>query len=487
MEAKRVFRDSIFYVIGSVAESAIAFLLIPVYTTYLTTGQFGILELMNLTILLIGAVVSGPLCGALARFHHSPEFETRSDELLFNLLVVLVGKIVFLAGLFWLAGPWLCQWILGTDRYLSVVRMYSVVLMLTPLSAFLSVYIQWRQLAWYYVLVAVGRGVVMFGVVLWTLRNLDNGVEAVVWGYICSMGFLVLMFALVLLRRIKPRFNPSLLKKPLTIGYIQVFGEYSSIMIQSGDRFVLRAFMSLDMVGVYSLGYRMAGVLNLLVVSPLKMALTPWILKQEKNPDYQRSLIRKLSLPYLAWATLVGLVVSLWARSFVMLLGRQEAYWSAWVIIPLISLAYVQHGLGNLVGMGMVMKNKSVHISGTMLVVAGVNLLLNIVLVPFFGLMGAAVATVAAYFLWNCLKIHYSAKFYDLHFDIIRMVQIIVCAVAVYLAAYMLQGQCVWSNSLVNLAALVLYCLMVWPVVGSQFVAMVKSLRAHRKPLQDPR
>ena len=65
----------------------------------------------------------------------------------------------------------------------------------------------------------------------------------------------------------------------------------------------------------------------------------------------------------------------------------------------------------------MVMKKKSYLVSMTILVSAVVNIGLNIILIPQWGLIGAAIATIASYFVWNALKMYYSATLYDLFFE----------------------------------------------------------------------
>jgi O-antigen/teichoic acid export membrane protein len=115
-----------------------------------------------------------------------------------------------------------------------------------------------------------------------------------------------------------------------------------------------------------------------------------------------------------------------------MVIARKPEFWSAWVIVPIISFSYVQHGLGSFLGWGLVMKGKSYQISTNLLISAAINIGLNFVFIPHWGIIGAAFATLISYILWNGLKIYYSAKFYGLHFDLRRLGNITAVGFGLY-------------------------------------------------------
>lgn len=115
-----------------------------------------------------------------------------------------------------------------------------------------------------------------------------------------------------------------------------------------------------------------------------------------------------------------------------MLLARKEEFWGSWVIVPIITFSYIQHGLGLFVGWGLVMMKKSYHLSGVTLISAVVNIGLNFLFVPYWGILGAAFATMICYIVWNFLRAYYAAKFYDLHFDVRRLLHITVVGFGLY-------------------------------------------------------
>jgi len=191
-------------------------------------------------------------------------------------------------------------------------------------------------------------------------------------------------------------------------------------------------------VGLYSFGYQIAEILNALLVNPVKEGIMPHIYKMEKEPEDQKAFIKSSALYYYVVAMFFALGLSLYARELVMLLARREEFWPSWEIIPIISLCCVFHGLGNFLGLGMVMRSKTALFSATVIVSAMVNIGLNFVLIPTFGLVGAAMATLMSYFIWNGLKSYYSFKFYHLCFDFRRLGSITLVGVILYFVSVVL-------------------------------------------------
>lgn len=273
------------------------------------------------------------------------------------------------------------------------------------------------------------------------------------------------------------RFKPSLAREPLSYGYPLILSAYSNYLLRMGDRVILKMFLPLAMVGVYHIGYKISSVVNFLLVTPVKLALHPIVLQQEASPEEQKYFLHRITTIYYGFILLAGLFFALFSRELIMLLARQEEYHAAWIIVPLIVFAYVQHGLGNFVGLGMTMAKKSALQAAILVVTAIVNIALNFLLIPLFGIIGAAVATVAAYIVWNCLKMYYSWKFYALDFEYKRL-----CMLTFLWIAFVLAGLFAPMPSMLLGVALKLLLIVLFPFVI--FVSGFLSIQEKELALQ---
>ena len=78
------------------------------------------------------------------------------------------------------------------------------------------------------------------------------------------------------------------------------------------------------------------------------------------------------------------------------------------------------------------MTKNGFRISANVLVGAIVNIGLNFLLIPYWGIMGAAYSTLISFVVLNGLRLHCSAKFYDLHFDMGRLLHITLAGIGLY-------------------------------------------------------
>ena len=107
----------------------------------------------------------------------------------------------------------------------------------------------------------------------------------------------------------------------------------SRLVMQLGDRYVLRVLVPLGQLGLYSLGYSLAEVIDTAVGTPVHAGADPAIRRLEADPQRQRRFIRSSATLYYALALLAGLLLSLYAREVVMLLARDRSFWPCWVEI----------------------------------------------------------------------------------------------------------------------------------------------------------
>ena len=421
---KRTIQLGSIYSIGSISQGALFVLLFPIYTSFLSPQDFGIIGLMSITVSLLTRFVSSPINSAFTRFYYAPEYREKSGILLFNLFLWALLIIICCAIIFWQISEYLAGILLQDRNLAHLLKIYALILFLQPFSSLFLCLLRMLERAKYFVFTSISSLLLSAGLTLYLLTVLKKGVLALIVGNLIGLIVTVIMVLPVFIKKSTFKLSHSTLIPPLKYAYPLLLSEYSNLLIQSGDRYVLRIFNSVSTVGLYSFGYQIAGILQTALVTPLKQALQPVVLKQEEDPEAIRHFLRTGATYFYLIGCAVCLLISLFSREILMLFARKEAFWAAWVIVPIITYSYVQHGLGNFVGWGMGLMKKSFHVSGIVLVAALMNIGLNFLFVPQWGMLGAAFATMLSYIVWNFLKAYYSAKFYDLHFEVGRLLHI---------------------------------------------------------------
>ena len=429
---KKIISLGSLYSLGSISQGALFVLLFPIYTSFLSPHDFGIIGLMSITVSLSTRFVSSPINSAFTRFYYAPEYREKSGILLFNLFLWALLIITCCAVIFWRISEYLAGVLLQDKNLDRLLKIYALILFVQPFSSLFLCLLRMLERAKYFIFTSISSLLLSAGLTLYLLTVLKKGVLSLIVGNLLGLIVTVIMVLPVFIKKSTFKLSRSTLIPPLKYAYPLLLSEYSNLLIQSGDRYVLRIFGSVSMVGLYSFGYQIAGILQTALVTPLKQALQPIVLKQEEDPEAIRGFLRTGATYFYLVGCGACLLISLFSREILMLFARKEAFWAAWVIVPIITYSYVQHGLGNFVGWGMGLMKKSFHVSGTVLVAALVNIGLNFLFVPQWGMLGAAFATMLSYIVWNFLKAYYSAKFYDLHFEVGRLLHITGIGFALY-------------------------------------------------------
>ena len=460
---KRTIQLGSVYSIGSISQGALFVLLFPIYTSFLSPQDFGIIGLMSITVSLLSRFVSSPINSAFTRFYYAPEYKEKSGLLLFNLFLWALLIITCCAVIFWRVSEYLAG-ILLQDRNLGhLLKIYALILFLQPFSSLFLCLLRMLERAKYFIFTSISSALLSAGLTLYLLTVLKKGVLALIVGNLFGLIVIAIMIFPVFIKRLTFKLSRSVLIPPLKYAYPLLLSEYSNLLIQSGDRYVLRIFNSVSVVGLYSFGYQIAGILQIALVTPLKQALQPVVLKQEEDPEAIRDFLRVGATYFYLIGCAACLLISLFSREILTLFARNEAFWEAWIIVPIITYSYVQHGVGNFVGWGMGLMKKSFHVSGIVLIAASVNIGLNFLFVPQWGMLGAAFATMLSYIVWNFLKAYYSAKFYNLHFEVGRFLHITGIGFGLYgLSLLVANSSAVEINMALKFLFFLGYPLMLW-------------------------
>ena len=143
------------YAIGNLASNALNFVFIPLYTTYLSVVDYGIVALMTVTVSLVTIFISAPITSAFSRYYYAPEYKGRNGSLLFSLLIVLFVKSTLLAIAFYSLSTILAEKLLDDPNHVAIIQLYSVILFFQPFRNFFQTLIQMLEKARYFVVISL--------------------------------------------------------------------------------------------------------------------------------------------------------------------------------------------------------------------------------------------------------------------------------------------------------------------------------------------
>jgi O-antigen/teichoic acid export membrane protein len=465
---KKVIKLSGVYALGNMAQSAVSFFLLPLFALYLGPSDLGVLSLIIISTTLLSTVVNSASAGSLTRYFYHIDFQSKRGEFVFSLFIFTVIKSLLTGLLFLALSRPFCLLVFGNLENLQLVRYSSLLVFLSPLSTFFLVLLKISEKAVFYIITNIVSMLFTILLVFFLLEK-GYGMYSVIWGQTINLLMLSLFVVYYFLKISKPALHIRLLYRPLKYAYPLTFSNLSQILFDAGDRYILKIFVSIKEIGLYDLGYRVAGLFNIVIGKPLYDALSPMVFQSEKNHEALKSFLCRYAIYYYILGMWAALAFSLFADSLLnlMMLDNPEFIGAA-KVMPYIILASAWHGLGYFLGWGIIIKEKSWTVSMIMFVALVANIGLNFVFIPLFGMVGAAIATLISYLVWNVLKMYYSAKYFQLYFNLNKL--LIVTAISILLYVLGTLGSYTQSHIAEIFIKLVVVCLYPCYFIASGFL-----------------
>jgi O-antigen/teichoic acid export membrane protein len=471
-ELGRFAKHTSIYGLGVVASKAAGFLLIPVYTRLLQPRDYGVLEILDLIMFFSGLFAATGIYSAVFRFYAAYETEEDKKEVIATALLYNGALSAAVSTAIFCFASQIAGVALGSTDYSPFVRIVSITLFFSNLTEVPLAYWRAQARTTLFVAVSFARTLVSLLLNVVALVILKWGVEGVLLANLSVNVIAGLALLAVVAAQVPRRIVSSKLKEMLRYGLPIVPSYLVSFLLVFSDRFFLRHFASLGEVGVYSLGYKLAGILAVLVSGPFSMA---WSWQQfELAPKENGShFYAKIQTYRLFVSVFIGLGISVFARDVLKIMTTQP-YWSAYRVVPLITLSYILADVRSVVLTGILVKKATHYLPLVGIGTAVANALLNYFLISRYLAMGAAIATVLSYAVHLILTYSVAQRVQAVPYEYSRNALILGTATVIYLASTFHNFQLVGST-LVNATALFLFLLISFKLLDFEERVMLRQ------------
>lgn len=420
---KSVFKGASIYTIGQVGTKAFGFFLIPVYTHFLTPADYGIVGYLQVILQLIATVLMLGFYGAQTRFYY--EFKGQAQkfgEFLFSINVFLFFILIILCCTLTQFGEHLYSFFkvksISFYPYLPIIVWTAFFQIMSQM--IISYYLAARQ----YKVCALLQFVQFFlivGLVLFFVVFLKQGALGKVKGHLAGQAIFFTLFYISYAKKFIFRFDIAYVKYALAFGLPIAFHLMAGAMHDSIDRVFLEKYVSMDQLGIYSLGYQIAMVMSVIVASVNK-AWQPNYFDLMSSDAHDKAYENRRM--FALWMIGIGttcLVGMLWANEFLILL-TPKYYHAAAGVVPIIIMGYFFQGMYFFAVSPLFHYKKTKKLPFLTLSSVLVNIFLNLFFVPVFGIYGAAYATLFSFAFQVILVYMISRKMFDPAFEKVKIV-----------------------------------------------------------------
>jgi O-antigen/teichoic acid export membrane protein len=424
----KLFRNAAVYGFGRILGKVISFLLIPFYTHYFTAGEYGVMEILNLTAMIATVILAPGLSTAAMRFYYDSDDE-RERKLVIStglLSTLLIGGTATLVVV--LFPGWSSHALLGSTKYAGLLQLVAVGFFFTFSADMGWVYLRGKQRSGLYTFLTQAFLISSVLLNILFVAVLKLGVAGTFWANVAAAGVVWCVLIVMTFREAGIHFSGKKLLALLKFGAPLFTVWLAAFVLNYSDRFFLQRFHGIDVVGVYAVGYKFAYVLSLLAIQPFQLMWEPQSYEISKRDD-AAGLFSQIFVLYSVALISVAFFLSLSIREiFQLMVGGQFA--NAYRFVPLLAFAYVIQGMGLFFEAGLLIRKKNVTLSIIGTVSTAACLLLNFALIRTWAAWGAVWATFLSFAVLSCLSYWFSVKAYPFHCRVRTILQVAVCSLA---------------------------------------------------------
>jgi O-antigen/teichoic acid export membrane protein len=275
---------------------------------------------------------------------------------------------------------------------------------------------------------------------------LEVGLTGILWSSVLTNLFLFGVYTWGVLRDIRPTFSVPDAKDLLAYGLPLVPGSVAYFLITFGDNFFLNEFRTPAEIGIYGLAYKFGILVSYAVTKPF---MEFWRIRVYEL--YARGRVRlkqRRAVNYYSFCVIqVALLISLLIDEVIRV--TKSTFWDAASIVPLLALGYVFAGLRLVFELGIHMKKQTKYSSYVTVASLVVNVSMNLLLIPRYGIHGAAVATLVTFVFMAVLALWFSERIFPIHYNVHRIVQLLLVAGGLYALSHF-TGIRGWYKSVVK-------------------------------------
>jgi O-antigen/teichoic acid export membrane protein len=456
LDLRRLVAAAGLYAGAALAQRGVGLLLLPLYTRALPPAEYGMLELFNTFTAVIGTVLALGFASAINKVLHA-DCETPAERqallstaLLVDLPVVLLGAALLVLGARPLAG-WLvgdvaaadCVWLIAGQVVAATIWSLAVAMLRAQERALAFGVLNLAQ----FVLTA-GLNVVFVAVLGW-------GVRGVLLGTLLAQLLALPVALLVAGRGSRLTIAPRLVRPLLQFGVLLLPMMLAGWVMDVSDRWVLRAYRDLDEVAVYAVGYKLGALLDTAVVWPFQLAWPAFAFAASRRAGHRDTYARTFTY-LVAVLSFAALAAALLAPSVLPWLAG-PTYRDAARVVPWVALAYAANGAQFFFSPAVQLGGRVRSLAWYAPCAAVVNLGLSLLLVPRFGMMGAAASTLIAFAVLTVLVARTAQRVYPVPLESGRLAVVIGAALGSYALWWLLAPAGGAGMVLAALAALLVF------------------------------
>ncbi len=395
MQLLRLAKGTLTYGLGLMLNRMVSFLLLPLFTRYLTPEDYGVSALIGLLMVAMSGVFSLGTGNSMGICYFEETDRSARPAIVWTTAVLLAVNATVLVLVLWSFAPPITKILFQKVRYADILRIAVLALGLQTILEPFWAYLRLEEKAKTFVAFSFLGTALTLGLSVYLIVFLGRGVRGLFEANLGSQLIILPVLIRYGWRHLPWRLEGRRVRPLVRIGFPSIFGLGAFLLIDYADRLILQRMLGLEQVGIYTIGYNF-GMILLLAVGAFGNAWPPYFASFINKRQEAEQLFGKVLKYYLAVFGFFSLLLFVAARPLVELMTA-PAFHGAYSVVGLVGLAYMLKGCYLILLPGIFFAKKLYLQAIIEWIAAILNIALNLVLIPWLGKEGAAWATCLAY------------------------------------------------------------------------------------------
>ena len=435
-QIRKLGKHTLIYATGIVIGKAASFIMLPIYTRFLTPADYGVLELLQMTIDVVGMLAGLGLASSVFKFYAEEDGNDGKAEVISTATTALIILSVVSASLGALFAPQLTRLILGPGQPTLYFQLFFLIYFIQTITIIPYLFIRAEHRSVMFVMLSVVRLILSLSLNILFVVYFRYGVRGVLYSTLISWTLTGGYITLYTYRRVGRRFSLPRIETMTLFALPLVLWSLANFILTFSDRYFLKYFTDNATVGIYSLAYQFGFALAAFALVPFNSIWDPQrfeIARQADADQIFRRVFFYLNLVLLTCACVISVSVH-----DILRVMAGYSFRSAYKLVPVLMVPFILQAWSNYCNIGLYLKNKTKPLAWAALITVVVDLGLNYLLIPRWGPYGAAWATAGAYAVRLALVYPLSQRLFHINYGWSRVLAVTALLTAVYFLRDML-------------------------------------------------
>ena len=450
---------------------------IPIITKSFTTAEYGMWAQVNTTIALVPNIANLGLPYTMVRFLSAEKDKEKIKDSFYPMISLTFISTVIICLLFLIFGNPIANALFnGSMQVLYITTLISFfACMNLMLISYSRTFQQMKRYSLFLVLQSyIGVFVSIY------LTYAGYNIETVVLGLLTGYVAVFIMMAFLIVRYLGIGIGKwSNLKEQLAFALPTIPSNVSSWVVDSSDKYVIGILIGSVAVGCYSPGYALGSIL-LMFLSPFAVLL-PAVLPEHYEKGNLEEVDKYLSYSmkyYMLLTVPAGVGMSVLSKPLLYIITTPEIALGGYMVTPFVCLGAIFMGMYGITNNILILEKNTMILGKLWIVVAISNIALNLLLVPYLNILGAAIATLLCYILAFVVTAIASRKTMRLPFNIKELLKIVFASAVMGIAVYLMHPIGIINVLISIVAGVIIYFAIIFilKAVTLKEIAIFKEL-----------